>query len=534
MKRVLLGASAILAAAILPFSGVSAAGMVDYEKSVGQVEGADTINWVVEATSDGGYVVGGQTVACYKYIDDEPETKLKAMSLDVSDFAEGKNVEAAPYEECIKYYQDNKWADFWNYYPGAIKTPKNTDRGSAAAKSMAIQGAVGTPAQSSFEDNVSNTLLAKACGFGQQDVFASYATDKGSTDEEYAYRASCIDYIAKFKTDGTKEWLTTFEDSVQPVAVKKVSNGYRLMTSYGMIYNFSNSGAKGTAGSINAPDRIGKAYFNNDGSSIVQLGHEGALAALDAAGNVIASTPMGGNVTYVNLFPAGDSYVAEKITYDETTDKYTVQTVDISKNLGSEKQRQLEGVDSSSSYLLSANKQGDVMVATTEANTHKVVKVMSFDKNGKKLGEYNVSSMNIGNVRAYKDFTVALVDGFSMDGVSSVVKMINFNRDMSVKYEYNGGGNEFVADVAELKDASLAGVGLALKGSSKIPVTGEANGGYLRLTGAVAPSQPAQKPAAKPNVKNPNTFDGIDAVAVAGGVLLLGLGLFMRKNTVRR
>lgn len=532
MKRVLLGASAILSAAILPFSGVSAASVVDYEKSVGQVEGADTINWVVEATDDGGYVVGGQTVACYKYVDTEPSAQVKAMSLDISDFAEGKNVEAAPYEECIKYYQDNKWADFWNYYPGARKS---SGRKSMDAGSMSAQAMVGKPAESSFDNNVKKTLLAKACGFARENVMFD-AQAKASTDEEYTYRASCIDYIAKFKTNGTKEWLTTFEDSVQPVAVKKVTNGYRLMTSYGMVYNFSNSGAKGTAGSINAPDRIGKAYFNNDGSSIVQLGREGALVAIDAAGNLIKSIPTSGdNTMYANLYPAGNSYVAEEITYNTTGNEqstYTVKTVDVSKNLGSVTERQLEGINGQT-YLLSANKQGDVMVAIMDTSG-KVTKAASFDKNGKKLGEYDASAISAINIRPYKDFTVALVDGFGTDSVSSVVKMINFNRDMSVNYEYNGSGNEFVADVAELKDASLAGVGLALKGSANIPVTGEANGGYLRLTAAAAPSQPAQKPATKPNVKNPNTFDGIDAVAIAGGVLLLGLGFFMRKNMVRR
>ncbi|MDO4219895.1 MAG: hypothetical protein Q4D22_01555 [Candidatus Saccharibacteria bacterium] len=67
-KRAILGVSALLAVAVLPVANVFAAdSALDYANSIGQIENGDTINRVVEATSDGGYIVGGQTVGCIKY-----------------------------------------------------------------------------------------------------------------------------------------------------------------------------------------------------------------------------------------------------------------------------------------------------------------------------------------------------------------------------------------------------------------------------------------------------------------------------------
>ena len=61
-KRVMFGVGATVATALLSVSGVAFADGLDYAMSVGQVDMADTANYVIEATSDGGYVAGGQTV----------------------------------------------------------------------------------------------------------------------------------------------------------------------------------------------------------------------------------------------------------------------------------------------------------------------------------------------------------------------------------------------------------------------------------------------------------------------------------------
>ena len=210
--------------------------------------------------------------------------------------------------------------------------------------------------------------------------------------------------------------------------------------------------------------------------------------------------------------------------------------MDASKNLGTTKERNLAGV--TNPFLISANKNGDVIVGYTNEDNKPVL--VSFDKNGEKLGEYTGAAVEdfAKAGRGYKDFAVGVIDANAGPGiptttgvVAPVAKIIKFNRDMSIRYEYTGSGNEFIADVAELNDKSLAGVGLAVKGSTTIPVTGDANGGYLRLV-ANTTTKPASTTTEK--VKNPKTFDGIDVPAIAGGALLLGFGAFLRKHLMRR
>ena len=57
-KRAIFGVGAAsLAVGLLSASGAFASSL-DYAMSVGQVEMGDTVNYVIEATSDGGYIAG--------------------------------------------------------------------------------------------------------------------------------------------------------------------------------------------------------------------------------------------------------------------------------------------------------------------------------------------------------------------------------------------------------------------------------------------------------------------------------------------
>lgn len=527
MKRGLLGISAILSAAILSFSGVSATSVVDYEKSIGQVDGADTVNWVVEATDDGGYVVGGQTILCYKVTSATPEVssvgKIKAFS-----YADDDDVEVAPFSDCLKYYQDHGRIDAWNYYPGMM--PSVHAQADDGQKGAAASG-------NEFITNVSKTMIAQVCQFGEAEA-DDLLDDDDDSDVEISYAASCIDYIAKFKTNGVKEWLTTVEDSQRPVAVKKIGNNYRMMTNHGMVYNFSSSGVKGENDYINTNNgTIAKAFFNNDGSSVVLVGHQfmgGSLAAYSADGTLVRAESQQ-DYYYYDLFPTNDGYISQRYASGSAS-QLAPEIVDISNDLSSIKARSMNVESGKGVFVLSADRSGNIIGGIYSLNTEttEMNVITGFDKNGGVIGEYNLGSINPDSIKGFKDFTIGFVDGASSLETARLTKIISFNSDMSVKYEYAGGGDEFVADVARLRDDSLAGVGLALQGSSKIPVTGEANGGYLRLTATAAPNQPAQKPANTPNVKNPNTFDGIDVVALIGGLGLLGLGVFLRKNMARR
>ena len=98
-----MGAGALLAASILPAVSVFAVDPLDYAKSVGSIGGADTINWVVEATSDGGYVVGGQTMGCYRH---EDGVALASAHADNDD---GELVE---WSKCEEYYSNMPMSTF--------------------------------------------------------------------------------------------------------------------------------------------------------------------------------------------------------------------------------------------------------------------------------------------------------------------------------------------------------------------------------------------------------------------------------------
>ena len=107
MKRLVFGLGASLAVGLLSTTGVFASSL-DYAKSVGQVDMADTGNFVIEATSDGGYVVGGQTVQCFKQAWAGPVNSLDGnlkpatlMAQPASGYIR-KTVygEVAPMEEC--------------------------------------------------------------------------------------------------------------------------------------------------------------------------------------------------------------------------------------------------------------------------------------------------------------------------------------------------------------------------------------------------------------------------------------------------
>ena len=104
MKRVLTGTFALLVATLLSTANVFARdNVLDYANSIGQVSDGDTMNRVVEATSDGGYIVGGQAAVCIKY--KRPIAYVEDFHLLGIDDDEGEVVSMAECEE---------WYDGWS------------------------------------------------------------------------------------------------------------------------------------------------------------------------------------------------------------------------------------------------------------------------------------------------------------------------------------------------------------------------------------------------------------------------------------
>ncbi len=91
-KRLNLVCATLLAIVVAMVSLTKASAVdnvLDYANSIGALNGAATLNRVVEATSNGGYIVGGQTAACMEYRDEDGEKLVDS-------------------EQCEEYYLDKK------------------------------------------------------------------------------------------------------------------------------------------------------------------------------------------------------------------------------------------------------------------------------------------------------------------------------------------------------------------------------------------------------------------------------------------
>ena len=523
MKRFTFGIVVALSTVILPFSSfASATSSVDYEKSVGQVDGADTVNWVIEATSDGGYVVGGQTMRCYKITansDAEPNSSgggLGSMMLFDEDAQEGELVD---FQKCIDYMQREGMMN------------KDNLVGDAASRIL------------------EKSALAYVC---LQDVFAPAALPQGITgnlhDDNTYYVATCVDYIAKFRVNGTREWLTTIEDRDRPTAVRQIGNKYLLSTERGDIYEFTSNGAKNGDGKrvdISNDQVITKSYFNSDGSMIaLAVNNNGtgipSIVTFNQDGTVKATINSGQSDWYYALIPIGnDEYVTNHERFDEEGYGRGMVEIISGKNLTITphpvNDKYEHGVN-----LISANNRGDVMIVPIiyvedDSSEPTATPMYSYDRTGKKLGEVMLPPVEklIEESIGAKDFTYMYYTwNLENESEMPVVHITKYNSNMSVRFKYDGTGYEYIADVAELRDESLAGAGVAVGQKSNMPVTGAANGGYLRLV-AKQQTNPTPTPSERP-VDNPKTWDAVDTVATIGGVALLGLGFFIRRNLNRR
>ena len=490
--------------AALPLSGAFAESYIDYEKSVGQVNGADTINLIVEATSDGGYVVGGQTIECHKV----KPIVVRSVAVDEPEY------EVVPLEECA---------------------------GSDLPHGEGV-------------DSTRSSLLSSYCAISGSNERLNILNE--DNDDEFFYDYSCVDYIAKMTKDGVKEWLTTIRYGGHPIAVGEVDGGGYRMIAGNRVYRFGNDGVFIDYLVIPNADNIFFAALNADGSFVYGNGvniyyNDNTLENGDAL--VVEDSNL---EYYSNMLRSGAGYVIEHCLRGDITALSKCEILDASKDLKEIGSRTLEGIDNSVDiHVISSNTYGDVMIEYFDSSDKE--HYVSFDKNGKKIGENDNLSGAFGDmnrVTYLKDFV--MIEASDGAIFSPTKKMVQFNRDLTVRFEYYGEGGELIADVAQLKDNSLVGVGMAWKGSTKIPVTGDANGGYLRLTDEKPAEKPAEEPAdepkeeegekeakpeepiavvERPEEKNPNTFDdGICFPIALFGAILLSSVAVAKRSFARR
>ena len=477
-KRAFWGVAAPLAISALLVPSAFA-DTLDYAESIGQVETNDTINYVIEATSDGGYVVGGQTVQCYKY----EETGAPKGPSD-------EGGEKVSLSECLENYST------------IIKTGNESRGANSKGKTLKFE-----------EMPSSSSSMIDICGFGQ-------SVYRGS-DGAY-YRVSCLDYLAKFKQNGTKEWLSVIDDSSRPVAVGETSADYRLLTKEGTLYTFAKaSGAKDQTSGIES-GYVYDAIINEDGT-IITVDDENGVALYNADGELEQSYSSSFDGTVYDGYSAdrlvrsGDDIVVihdreesngnggyigttaiEKISADFSTSTPVLEA--------SYEDLNEEGIDSLN--VLSADQNGNILLGVDiydEENDSYGSYLVVIDKDGELVEMKEVEEV-IGDVDVS---STIVLDNFTVISQAGG-KLIRLSPNLEATESYDLGEGEMISDITTLKDGSLAGVGFSTASTENYTVDGGMNGTYLRLTAKTTSA-----------TGNPNTGDDSKIFVLGGGVILV-------------
>lgn len=258
MKRAIFGIGAVLSAGVLAASSAFAVDPLDYANSVGQVDEADTVNWVIGATSDGGYVAGGQTVQCFKQAN-----MVETFSSYGGRGGSGDYADAVSMLECVEYFEEHPDEVWWNKEESLVNQ---------------ICGSGGSV------EKLTDSSVETFSGGGSVEAFTA---GRGAADGYYFY--SCVDYITKIKQNGDKEWLTTLDTGETPIAVGETNGDYRLITERGEVYTVNKSdGADGIVGSISSNySYFDDAIVNKDGTTIADSRWDGGVTLYAANGSVV-------------------------------------------------------------------------------------------------------------------------------------------------------------------------------------------------------------------------------------------------------
>ncbi len=509
---------------------------------------ADTANYVVEATSDGGYVAGGQTVQCFK---EEYGAVAKKSAVAAGGWINRgipDDAVAVMMSECEEYFEDHSYAEELGSYKGKVDTPTNAV--TAAKKDATLTAG-----------SDSGTLLEDICGYyrpgnGGPKASGDAAAFSGTLpsvrlaeyDENAYYNYYCVDYIAKFKQDGTKEWLTTIRNGDMPAAVGETSSDYRLITENGMLYTFAKTSGDGEDEIYTDAYSVNDAIINNDGSIVVVMS-SGSVGIMDdegVGGKILDDVET--DTTYdeydVYSSPVGrpivrtdDGFIITSNHWEMTgTDPDTgeeiweesLNIVKVSNDLetvttiASLTEDDLEGVDAI--YAVSATPEGDValiVVAYDEDEDEYTPMMVTINKDGEAIAAKPLDEMMTIDPDDYDDMPLILDNLTIVDPVTK--KLTRYNADLTEIDSYDLGDGEMVYDAVVLTDSSMAAVGLSTASTDNYTVDGNVNGTYLRLAATKAAS----------DTTNPQTGDDVNIFAISSvfaAIVAAGLGVLITKR----
>ncbi len=489
MKRVLKSTAAVLMAAFLPAMGAvaSSGNPLDYANSIGRVGESDTINRVVEATADGGYVVGGQMVVCERYnADDWGGVEGKIMGdddeLDDDSLSEPEP-ELVPAQECIDYYYSEGF--------------------SVAA----------------FCSNSGSKL-------------------NGSTkaiSDEYYYNISCANYVAKFKKDGTREWITPFDNGDKLLAVGETPTDYRLVTSEGVVLIVDKTGTEKQPIESEINDSASSAKIDRDGTIFVSYGYSG-ICKYGLDGEELACIPKEDeDVEYSSNEVNGYFLMNGEIFanyYDYDTGEAGI--VKISKDLATVTPILKTIPDDSgfSYYVVSNDADGNLLA----------FKVIDDDPSAKMPDFSLISISPQGEIVAELDFNEdqerAIFDGVATVMPGFVIynretkELVRYDNNLEEAFSYQFEDDEMISSSATLDDGSVVVVGGSTTSNENYDVDGSMNGIQIRLD--VSGSGDPEPVDVTDNVANPKTLDEMSAFVMIGGAIIAIAGVVARKMLVRR
>ena len=366
-------------------------------------------------------------------------------------------------------------------------------------------------------------------------------------DADYSY--SCVDYIAKFKQDGTKEWLTTIRNGDLPVAVGETTSDYRLVTEFGMLYTFAKAeGGEKTNVALASPN-VHDAIINNDGTTTAAL--NASITVFNADGSKKKSiAPVLGDdreeFLWVNetgiskpFVRIGDSFVAGHAVheYDEATDEYkttTYEIVKVSNDLNtispivSFDEDEIEVIGDM--FPFSADQNGNILVGLgimTDDSDEREYVAASIDKDGNliEVTSFNeLFGLDEDSAPTSEEEVPMILDNFTIV-VPTLHKMVLLTPQLTEVDSYALADGEIINDVVVLNDGSLAGVGRSTVSTANYTVDGGVNGTYLRLTAKTSGS----------GTTNPQTDDEDIKIYIASGaaVILFAFGLVLRGSKRR-
>ena len=514
-KRAILGVSALLAVAVLPVANVFAAdSALDYANSIGQIENGDTINRVVEATSDGGYIVGGQTVGCIKYEleiikedlyqEQDAEAKLAEKQLMPIDYV------FATLQECEDYFAEQ-------------------ETGGTIAR---------TKSGVSLVEEICGGMMAPKDYLSDANVREAEDEETEEVEPVYAYDYICMDYVAKFKQDGANEWLETINDNDEPFAVGETNSDYRMLTKSGSLYTFDKaSGEEGIATRIDGP-WFKAAKFDSDGSLYI-IGDR-ALVKYGKNGQEVAALPNssdGDTRFFANKIVMNGEIYVNRETYNSETDSYVEEIVKVSKDLGTVTPI-ITVPEGKNVYVVSSDDEGNFLTLECDALAETVLAdaltkaddgeekvdcctIRSHDEDGEVLAE----EADIERESISPD---AFLDGYVIYDyeANTIAKM---NKNLEPEFIYTLDDGEIVYNVTTLNDGSTVAVGYSTNSTANYEVAGAQNGIQLRLGSAKNTTDPTGD-----NPSNPSTLDNAHIFVISGAAILAGAAFFAKKMFGRR